>query len=163
MVPSAAGGHQCGDPPRLSCLKRRACNENKNFGRGAALGLAPRIPTWPRRTPTRATCCTAAASAGRRRASATTRRSSSNPEQPEARYNLANLLEDMGDADRAIAEWDAGGHRVPEFADAHYNLGTALAREGSVARARVHLEKYLALDPEGDWATRARTLLTSLK
>lgn len=85
------------------------------------------------------------------------------PEQPEARYNLANLLEDLGEQDQAIAEWTRVVTACPEFADAHYNLGTALAREGSAARARTHLSKYLALDPAGEWATRARTLLTSLK
>jgi hypothetical protein len=51
----------------------------------------------------------------------------------------------------------------PEFADAHFNLGAALARDGDRAGARLHLTRYLALDESGEWAAQARALLAELK
>ena len=84
------------------------------------------------------------------------------PEQPEARYNFANLLDELGEADRAIAEWFRVVGNCPEFADAHFNLAQALARDGAREPARRHLERYLALDGSGEWAERARELLTEL-
>jgi tetratricopeptide (TPR) repeat protein len=86
------------------------------------------------------------------------------PEQPEARYNLGNLLADAGDDEGAIAAWTRVAADCPEFADAHFNLGLALARDGAGARARSHLEHYLALegDSDGKWAQRARALLAGL-
>jgi tetratricopeptide (TPR) repeat protein len=84
------------------------------------------------------------------------------PEQPEARYNLANLLDELGEHERAVAEWTRVAAACPEFADAHFNLAVSFFEEGSPERARVHLEKYLALDQEGEWATRARDLLDRL-
>lgn len=84
------------------------------------------------------------------------------PGQPEARYNLANILEDMGDTEMAIAELRRVCYAAPEFADAHYNLGLMLARVGGTAQAQKHLERYLELDGNTPWATKAREFLDSM-
>lgn len=84
------------------------------------------------------------------------------PEQPEARFNLGNLLDDLGETELAIAELRHVCTRCPEFADAHYNLAAILARVGGVTQARTHFERYLALDPDSEWAVRARTRLDDL-
>lgn len=81
------------------------------------------------------------------------------PSQPEARYNLANTLEDLGEIELAIAELRKVCAAFPDFADAHYNLGLLLAQLGGTAQARQHLERYLELDAQSDWATHARTFL----
>jgi tetratricopeptide (TPR) repeat protein len=81
------------------------------------------------------------------------------PEQPEARYNLANLYDELGEKDLAIAEWYRVVGECPEFADAHFNLAMAFVREGAASRARAHLESYLRIDDQGEWAVRARDFL----
>ncbi len=90
------------------------------------------------------------------------------PEQPEARYNLANLYDESGEHERAVAEWTHVAAACPEFADAHFNLAVTFFQEGSPTRAKLHLQKYLALQGQGDgaatdeWAERARQLLAQL-
>ncbi len=84
------------------------------------------------------------------------------PTQPEARYNLANLLEDLGEMDLAVAELRRVCAAAPEFADAHYNLGIMLAQIGGTAQAKQHLERYLELDTQSDWAQHARAFLDQL-
>jgi tetratricopeptide (TPR) repeat protein len=84
------------------------------------------------------------------------------PEQPEARYNFANLCDELGDRERALGEWLQVVTACPEFADAHFNLAQTLAEEGATEPARRHLEKYLALDSDGEWALVARDLLKQL-
>lgn len=81
------------------------------------------------------------------------------PAQPEARYNLANTLEDLGEIELAVAELRKVCAAAPDFADAHYNLGLLLAQLGGTAQARQHLERYLELDAQSDWAMHARTFL----
>jgi tetratricopeptide (TPR) repeat protein len=83
-------------------------------------------------------------------------------EQPEARYNLGNLRHENGDLEGALADWFRVVADCPEFADAHFNLAMAFVRDGSAGRARVHLERYLALDAEGSWADKARQILETL-
>jgi tetratricopeptide (TPR) repeat protein len=84
------------------------------------------------------------------------------PHQAEARYNLGNLLEDLGETELAIAELRRVTLAAPDFADAHYNLGLMLARVGGLAQAQRHLQRYLELDPDSDWAERAKSYLTDL-
>src|SRR5690606_2950466 len=84
------------------------------------------------------------------------------PLQPEARYNLGNLLGELGETELAIAELRQVVARSPEFADAHYNLGLLLARVGGVAQARQHLSRYLVLDGGSEWAQRARDVLAQV-
>jgi tetratricopeptide (TPR) repeat protein len=87
------------------------------------------------------------------------------PDQPEARFNLANLLDEYGDSadqERALTEWHHVISDCPEFADAHYNLAAAYVRSGAYTRACTHLKRYLSLDPEGQWADRARAALAAL-
>src|SRR5690606_23649055 len=81
------------------------------------------------------------------------------PNQPEARYNLANLLEDIGEIEAAITELRKVCAAAPDFADAHYNLGLMLAQVGGTAQAKQHLERYLELDAGSDWANHARSFL----
>jgi tetratricopeptide (TPR) repeat protein len=81
------------------------------------------------------------------------------PGQPEARFNLGNLLDDLGETELAIAELRRVCSSAPEFADAHYNLGLLLARVGGTVQARVHLSRYLELDPRSEWSVRARAFL----
>lgn len=81
------------------------------------------------------------------------------PVQPEARYNLANTLEDLGEIELAVAELRKVCLAAPDFADAHYNLGLLLAQLGGTAQARHHLERYLELDTQSDWASHARSFL----
>ena len=84
------------------------------------------------------------------------------PSQPEARFNLGNLLEDLGETDHAIAELRRVTTSAPEFADAHYNLGLILARVGGVAQAQKHLERYLEIDSDSEWAEHSREFLAAL-
>ena len=84
------------------------------------------------------------------------------PIQPEARYNLANLLEDLGETELAIAELRRVCAATPEFADAHYNLGIMLAQVGGTTQARQCLERYLELDGASDWARHARSYLDQI-
>lgn len=85
------------------------------------------------------------------------------PHQAEARYNLGNLLEDLGETEQAIAELRRVCWTHPDFADAHYNLGLVLARVGGINQARRHLERYLELESENEWAERARNFLSALQ
>ena len=84
------------------------------------------------------------------------------PGQSEARYNHGNVLDDSGETELAIAELRRVCQASPDFADAHYNLGLALARVGGTSQARRHLERYLELDGGSEWAGRAREFLTEL-
>jgi tetratricopeptide (TPR) repeat protein len=84
------------------------------------------------------------------------------PEQPEARYNLGNLYDELGDPTRAVAEWYRVIAACPKFADAHFNLAAALLGDGAPEPARLHLHRYLQLDPDGEWAARARALLAEI-
>jgi tetratricopeptide (TPR) repeat protein len=81
------------------------------------------------------------------------------PEQPEARFNLANLFERAGDHERALSEWQRVVSDCPEYADAHFNLAMAYLEQGANALGRTHLERYLELDPDGDWPEEARRIL----
>jgi predicted Zn-dependent protease len=85
------------------------------------------------------------------------------PDQPEARFNLANLVLENGDLELAVAELRRVLQTAPDFADAHYNLAVALERLGGRAAARAHLEHYLSLEPEATpWAEQARALIERL-
>jgi tetratricopeptide (TPR) repeat protein len=84
------------------------------------------------------------------------------PAQPEARYNLANVLEDLGQTELAISELRRVCAAHPGFADAHYNLGVILARVGGVAQARQAFERYLGLDAQSSWAEYARNFLSDV-
>ena len=81
------------------------------------------------------------------------------PEQAEARFDLANLLADLGELELAIAEYRRVAQAGSGLVDVHYNLGLCLLRAGRAAEARVALARYLEHDGDSEWAARARHLV----
>ena len=141
----ACGGDE-GDARAESCYRRRWRST-----RG-----------WPPRTPTWAASPTARGDAAAAR-EAFEAALALDPDQPEARFNLANLILEAGDLELAVAEFRRVLQSAPDFADAHYNLAVALERLGGRAQARAHLEHYLALEPTtSSWAEQARALIARL-
>jgi tetratricopeptide (TPR) repeat protein len=78
------------------------------------------------------------------------------PELVEARYNLAQALEALGQPDAAagelaaLLEFDAG------HPDALFNLAQLRMKAGRLADALPLYERYLQTGPPADWAARAR-------
>ena len=101
----------------------------------------------PPRTPTSATCSIAAASAARR-APPTRWRWRSIPSSPRRATTSATCSTTSARRSAARVEWFRVAGACPEFADAHYNLALAAARDGDGEAARTHLERYLLLVPD---------------
>ena len=80
-------------------------------------------------------------------------------------YNLAGILYQQGEIERAAAELRRVVQQSPWFSDAHYNLATALEKLGGKRQAADHLRRYLDLESDntpGPWLKEAQTRLRSL-
>jgi tetratricopeptide (TPR) repeat protein len=65
----------------------------------------------------------------------------------EVAYNLANLLAESGDPERAIHYYREAIRLNPGLAEAHNNLGSVLARTGRYTEAILQFRAALAVDP----------------
>ena len=111
-------------------------------------------PRQPRLSPGRAR--------GGARAS-TSARSSTTRSQPEARYNLANLLEDLGETDARDRRAPQGlRRRRPSSPTRTTTSASCSRRSAAPPRRKQHLERYLELDAASDWAGHARTYLDQI-
>jgi tetratricopeptide (TPR) repeat protein len=77
----------------------------------------------------------------------------------EAWYNLADLLDDQRQSDKAVACLERALVADPDYADAIFNLGLLHQRKDSHTEAAIYWRRYLALDNESAWASRARRAL----
>jgi tetratricopeptide (TPR) repeat protein len=66
----------------------------------------------------------------------------------DVRHELAFAYRELGRTADAIAEWQQVVRARPAFAEAHYNLGGALAGEGRRSEAISSLERAIALNPD---------------
>jgi tetratricopeptide (TPR) repeat protein len=77
-----------------------------------------------------------------------TRTLEGNPSAWLAHNNLGNLLVARGDADAGIRHFAAALRLYPDYAEAQYDWGLALALEGRLPEAVPHYEAALRLEPE---------------
>jgi tetratricopeptide (TPR) repeat protein len=77
----------------------------------------------------------------------------------EAWYNLADILDDQGQADKAAVCLARALDADPNYADALFNLGLLHQRNDRYAEAATFWRRYLALDKESPWASRAKQAL----
>jgi DNA-binding transcriptional MerR regulator len=75
----------------------------------------------------------------------------------EAYYNLGFMKLESRALDEAIQLLSRATDLDPDFADAHFNLAAALHEKGRVAEALPHWLSYLELEPQGPFATIAKT------
>ena len=85
------------------------------------------------------------------------------PPTPAELSELALAQRATGDRDAAIATLQKVIAQDARYATAHYLLANMLAAENRKADARAHYERYLALEPKGEQAARARERLRLLK
>jgi tetratricopeptide (TPR) repeat protein len=79
-----------------------------------------------------------------------------------ASYNQGISLWNASKPAEAEAAFKRATELDPTMADAHYWLGMAAFNQGKLKEAKVPLETYLKLDPEGENAATAKALLASI-
>ena len=77
----------------------------------------------------------------------------------EAWYNLGDLLDDQGRSKAAIECLHKSLKAEPDYADALFNLALLLQRRNEYAEAAIYWRRFLAIDSQSEWATRARRSL----
>ena len=77
----------------------------------------------------------------------------------EAWYNLADILDDQGQCDKAAICLARALDADPNYADALFNLGLLHLRNERLAEAVTCWRRYLTLDKDSAWASRARQAL----
>lgn len=78
------------------------------------------------------------------------------PTQPEALYNLGFCLLHRGKAAAAIPFFEAATSSNPGFSGAHLYLAMACELTGDRKKARQVWQRFLELEPAGEWADYAR-------
>lgn len=81
------------------------------------------------------------------------------PRKSRAYYNLGLLLYAEADFAGAELNFKQAIHNEPDFADAHFNVGIILCDLRRDAEACPYFETYLKLDPDSEWADKARYYL----
>jgi tetratricopeptide (TPR) repeat protein len=76
---------------------------------------------------------------------------------PKAGYNLAHLLDAAGRTPEAEKAYGRALKADPKYADALFNAAMLHFRQERYGEAGDLWERYLAVDPHGDWARRARS------
>ncbi len=84
------------------------------------------------------------------------------PSHSQAQLLRSKVLIQLGQQDRAVAALGEACRALPESFEAHYLLGRLLAERGFGEAARPYLERALALDPQGPYATEIRAALDAL-
>jgi tetratricopeptide (TPR) repeat protein len=74
----------------------------------------------------------------------------------EAWYNLSDLLDEQGRLEAAIECLRTALEVAPAYTDAIFNLALLLQRKNEYAEAADNWRRYLAIDPQSEWAARAR-------
>jgi tetratricopeptide (TPR) repeat protein len=81
------------------------------------------------------------------------------PAYAEAWYNLGDLLDDQGRSEAAIECLRKSLQAAPDYADAIFNLALLLQRRNECAEAAICWRRFLTIDGQSEWATRARRSL----
>jgi len=81
------------------------------------------------------------------------------PAFAEAWYNLGDLLDDQGRSEAAIESLRKAVQVAPDYSDAMFNLALLLQRTNQCAEAADYWRRYLAIDGQSEWASRARRSL----
>ena len=73
------------------------------------------------------------------------------------------MLDDQGQCDKAVVCFERALDADPDYADALFNLGLLHQRSDRHAEAATCWRRYLALDKDSHWASRARQALKLLR
>lgn len=84
------------------------------------------------------------------------------PDYAPAHHNLGVVLFQQGEMALAAAEFAAALRADPNYAASHYWLGLVERERRRYYRARRSFQRFLELQPEGEWADRARELMAEL-
>lgn len=82
-----------------------------------------------------------------------------NPRYPRAHWELGRLMENEGDLEGALQEYQEAWKGMPEVPDLNLKLGEIYFALGDATQARVYFEKVIAVAPGSTQAGEARDYL----
>ncbi len=85
------------------------------------------------------------------------------PKFHQAHYELAARLEDVGNLQEAVREYEVAAVSYRQSGEYHYRLGFAYLRLGDKAKAAEHLRQVIAISPGSENAARADELLRTVR
>lgn len=81
------------------------------------------------------------------------------PDMAKARYMLAVVYRDLEETSRAVEQARQVIALDPSYSKAHFLLGILYREMGKIEPGRIHLERYLDMQPDGPSAPAARKML----
>lgn len=82
------------------------------------------------------------------------------PHNPKILFNLGNLADERNDFPRACDFFQQAIVAEPFYADAHFNLAVTYEKMGRITEAKIHWERYLKVDTNGEWTEIAKEHLS---
>jgi Tfp pilus assembly protein PilF len=82
---------------------------------------------------------------------------------PEVYVQRGDVYFDLGQVDKAIADYKIALNHAPNYVSAHYNLAIALMKNRDAAGAIVHFEQVTILAPDSQLSHQSKTFLRVLK
>ena len=83
-----------------------------------------------------------------RRSGDTSVRLALRPQFAEAHNNLANVLQQQDQFDRAVHEYQQSLALQPDYADVHNNLGNVLRHQGKIEEAMARFNRAIEIQPD---------------
>jgi len=82
---------------------------------------------------------------------------------PDVYVRRGDVYFDLGETDKALADYKMALDHAPNFVSAHYSLALALMKKRDIDQAVIHLETVIALAPDSPLSQQSKTFLKVLK
>jgi len=86
------------------------------------------------------------------------------PENPDVRTDMGIMYRRLGDANRALREFEKAAQSDPKHVNSRYNIGIVLLHDKQDIKGAIKAwEEYLKVDPNSERANRVRAQMENLR
>lgn len=86
------------------------------------------------------------------------------PENPDVRTDMGIMYRRLGDAERALREFEKAAQSDPKHVNSRYNIGVVLLHDKQDIKGAIKAwEEYLKVDPNSERANRVKAQMENLR